>query len=145
SGTRSNAGALRIDQSLHASRPAYTLILYGTNDWNQAECKTNFPCFTIDSLRQMVRAARFAQSLPLLATILPCNLGQDDRCTPERQDWIVRMDDLIRTAAREEGAVLVDLHAAFVRQPSLSALMVDHIHPNDAGYEIMATEFFNAI
>jgi lysophospholipase L1-like esterase len=145
SGTRSNAGVQRIDQSIRNSRPAYTLILYGTNDWNQNECKTNFPCFTIDSLRQMVRAARFFNSLPLLATIPPCNVGFDDRATPERQDWIARMDDLIRTAAREEGAVLVDLHAAFTRQPSLGALMVDHIHPNDAGYDIIATEFFNAI
>jgi lysophospholipase L1-like esterase len=144
-GTRSNAGALRIDQSLQATRPAYTLIIYGTNDWNQSECKTNFPCFTIDSLRQMVRAARFFNSLPLLATIPPCNVGFDDRATPERQDWIARMDDLIRTAAREEGAVLVDIHAALMRQPSLSALFVDHIHPNDSGYEIIATEFFNAI
>jgi lysophospholipase L1-like esterase len=145
SGTRSNTGAQRIDQSLRGNRPAYTLILYGTNDWNQSECKTNFPCFTIDSLRQMVRAARFFQSLPLLATITPCNVGQDDRATPERQDWIKRMDELIRVAAREEGAVLVDLEAAFLRQPSLSALMVDHIHPNDSGYEIVATEFYNAI
>ena len=144
-GTRSNSGAQRIDQSLRANRPAYTLILYGTNDWNQAECKTNFPCFTIDSLRQMVRAARFVQSLPLLATITPCNVGFDDRATPERQDWIAQMNVLIRTAAREEGAVLVDLEAALLRQPSLSALFVDHIHPNDSGYEIIATEFYNAI
>jgi lysophospholipase L1-like esterase len=145
SGTRSNSGAQRIDQSLRGNRPAYTLILYGTNDWNQNECKTSFPCFTMDSLRQMVRAARFFQSLPLLATITPCNVGLDDRATPERQEWIARMNELIRTAAREEGAVLVDLQAAFLRQPSLGALLVDHIHPNDSGYEIMATEFFNAI
>jgi lysophospholipase L1-like esterase len=144
-GTKSNSGVQRIDQSIRANRPAYTLILYGTNDWNDNVCKTNFPCYTIDSLRQMVRAARFFQSLPLLATITPCNVGQDDRATPERQDWIHRMDDLIRVAAREEGAVLVDLEAAFLRQPSLAALLVDHVHPNDAGYEIMATEFFNAI
>ena len=145
SGTKSNSGVQRIDQSLRANRPAYTLILYGTNDWNDNVCKTNFPCYTIDSLRQMVRAARFYQSLPVLATITPCNVGNDDRATPERQDWIARMDVLIRTAAREEGAVLVDLEAAFLRQPNLGALFVDHVHPNDSGYEIMATEFFNAI
>jgi lysophospholipase L1-like esterase len=144
-GTRTPAGVQRIDQSLQARRPAYTLILYGTNDWNVNECKTAFPCFTIDNLRQMVRAARFFRSLPLLATIPPCNVGQDDRATPERQDWIHRMDELIRVAAREEGAVLVDIEAAMLRQPSLAALFVDHIHPNDAGYEVIATEFFNAI
>ena len=144
-GTRSNSGAQRIDQALPAERPAYTLILYGTNDWNQSECKTAFPCFTIDSLRSIVRAVRGAQSLPLLATIPPCNLGGDDRCTAARQEFIHDMDELIRPLAREEGAVLVDLEAAFLAEPDLSALFVDHIHPNDAGYEIIASEFFAAI
>jgi lysophospholipase L1-like esterase len=144
-GTRSNFGAARIDASLGNERPAYTLILYGTNDWNQNECKTAFPCFTIESLRQMVRAARFFQSLPLLATIPPCNVGQDDRATPERQEFIHKMDELIRPMAVEEGAVLVDLEKAFLEQPSLAALFVDHIHPNDAGYDIIANEFFEAI
>ena len=144
-GTRSNDGAQRIHQSLPAERPAYTLILYGTNDWNQSECKNAFPCFTINSLRAIVQAVRGAQSLPLLATIPPCNLGGDDRCTPARQQWIHDMDELIRPLAREEGAVLVDLEAAFLAEPNLSALFVDHIHPNDAGYEIMASEFFEAI
>ena len=32
--TRSNRGAERIDDSLSRARPAYTLILYGTNDFN---------------------------------------------------------------------------------------------------------------
>jgi lysophospholipase L1-like esterase len=144
-GTRSNSGAQRIHQVLPAERPAYTLILYGTNDWNQSECKNNFPCFTIDSLRNIVRAVRGAQSLPLLATIPPCNLGLDDRCPASRQEWIHKMDELIRTMAREEGAVVVDIEAAFLAQPLLSALFVDHIHPNDAGYEIIASEFFAAI
>jgi len=145
SGTRSNAGAQRIHQVLPAERPAYTLILYGTNDWNQSECKTAFPCFTIDSLRSIVRTVRGAQSLPLLATIPPCNLGMDDRCPPSRQQWIHDMDELIRQMAREEGAVVADVEAAFLAHPPLSALLVDHIHPNDAGYEIMASEFFAAI
>ena len=144
-GTRSNGGAQRIHQALPAERPAYTLILYGTNDWNQSECKNAFPCFTIDSLRNIVRAVRGAQSLPLLATIPPCNVGMDDRCPASRQKWIHDMDELIRPMAREEGAVVVDLEAAFLAHPPLSALFVDHIHPNDAGYEIIASEFFAAI
>jgi lysophospholipase L1-like esterase len=142
-GTRSNSGAQRIHQALPAERPAYTLILYGTNDWNQSECKNAFPCFTIDSLRAIVGAVRGAQSLPMLATIPPCNPGGG--CPPERQEWIHKMDELIRPMALQEGAVLVDLEAAFLAEPNLSALFVDHIHPNDAGYEIIASKFFDAI
>jgi lysophospholipase L1-like esterase len=144
-GTRSNHGAGRIDDTLSRERPAYTLILYGTNDWNQNECKTAFPCFTIDSLRQMVRATRFYQSLPLLATIPPCNVGFDARASPERQEFIRKMNELIRPLAAEERAVLVDLEAALLEPGNLADLFVDHIHPNDAGYEIIASEFFAAI
>ena len=39
----------------------------------------------------------------------------------------------------------VDLEAAFLAQPSLRALYTDHVHPNDAGYEVMAQAFFEAI
>src|SRR5262249_13840969 len=70
-GTRSFEGAYRIDAVLAADQPAYTLILYGTNDWNEKHCQSQFPCYTIDSLRLMVREAKAAGSLPFLATIMP--------------------------------------------------------------------------
>jgi lysophospholipase L1-like esterase len=47
--------------------------------------------------------------------------------------------------ARQEGAALADIHAVFLREGNLRSLFVDHIHPNDRGYEIMAAEFFRAI
>jgi hypothetical protein len=33
----------------------------------------------------------------------------------------------------------------FMKQPDLSKLFSDHIHPNDAGYAIIADAFFEAI
>ena len=39
----------------------------------------------------------------------------------------------------------MDLEAAFLRAPSLPALFADHVHPSDAGYEVMAQAFFEAI
>ncbi len=142
SGSRSDRGAERIGDSLDRVRPAFTLILYGTNDWNRLECKTDFPCFTIDSLRSIVRSVRAAQSLPFLATIIPANPA---RALPERNDWIASMNNLIRPLARQEGAVLVDLHAAFLKTGDLPALFVDQVHPNDRGYGIIADEYWRAI
>ena len=56
SGTRSEFGARRIGEGLDYARPAHTLILYGTNDWNRAsfECRTSLDCDTVDNLRHMV-------------------------------------------------------------------------------------------
>jgi len=144
-GTRSMFGANHIAASLAAVRPSYALILYGTNDWNEHQCRSNFPCYTIDSLRTMVRETEAAHALPFLATIIPANTGFDQRAPPERNDWVARMNDLIRPMAEQEGAVLVDLYAAFMAQPDFKQLMFDHVHPNDMGYAIMASEWFKAI
>ena len=106
-----------------------------------AECRSFPPCYTIDSLRSIVRSVRAAKGLPLLATIIPANPNLNP---PERNDWVEQMDGLIRPMAREEGAVLVDLYAAFDAQ-TLPPLFSDHVHPNDTGYDIMARTFFGAV
>jgi lysophospholipase L1-like esterase len=141
-GTRSNAGEGRMDGVLARVRPAYSLILYGTNDWNELECKVDFPCFTIDALRSMVRQAKDRNSLPVLGTIPPVNPAFSP---PERQDWVRRMNDLVRPMAAQEGALLADIHAALLREGDLPALFVDHVHPNDDGYRIIAREWFRVI
>jgi lysophospholipase L1-like esterase len=143
SGSKSNAGASRIDEEVAYARPAYTLILYGTNDWNDLGCKIQFPCFTIDSLRTMVRAVKAQQSLPVLATIIPVN--PDNEFATDRNFWVSKMNELIRTLAQQEGAVLADLHDAFSKAGDLRRLFEDKVHPNDEGYRIISEEFFRAI
>jgi lysophospholipase L1-like esterase len=141
-GTTSDEGLDRVGRGLRALTPAYTLTLYGVNDWNDAACRTAFPCDTIDNLREIVRFVKDADSLPVLATITPANPALN---APERNDWVERMNDLIRPMAREEGALLVDLEAAFLKEKDLPSLFFDHVHPNDRGYAIIAEEFAKAI
>lgn len=143
--TRSNTGASRIDRNLDLNTPAYCLIQYGTNDWNDASCRNNFPCFTIDSLRAIVQSCKAKRTLPLLATIIPSNTGFNAFAPPSREEWVHMMDALVRDLARQESVVLVDLEAAFLAQGDLGRLFVDHVHPNDAGYQLMANTFFTAI
>lgn len=144
-GTRSNQGAARIQSSLDRVHPAYALIIYGTNDWNAGECKDRPPCYTIASLRTIVETCKSHQSLPVLSTIPPVNVGYDFRTPPDRQEWVSDQNKLVSSLAKEEGAVLVDIFTALVKQPNLSSLFSDHVHPNDAGYAIIADEFFKAI
>jgi len=144
-GTQSNAGEARLDGVLAREKPAYTLVLYGTNDWNELECKVDFPCFTIDSLRSMIRQAKDRNSMPVVGTIPPVNPAYADKSPPERQDWVKRMNDLIRPMVAQEGALLADVHAAMLKEGNLTGLFTDHVHPNDRGYQIMAGEWFRAI
>jgi hypothetical protein len=55
--------------------PAYTLILLGTNDWQDQTCQRQGPsaCFRIDALRSIVADVKDWDSLPVLATIIPGN------------------------------------------------------------------------
>src|SRR5215468_8118092 len=107
-GTFSTVGADRIPGSLNRTRPAYNLILYGTNDWNDQRCQGVPPasCYTIDSLRIIIEETKSAQSLPVLATLTPAN----PKLNASRNDWIDGMNALIKALAREQGALLADLN-----------------------------------
>jgi lysophospholipase L1-like esterase len=144
-GTKSNKGESRLGASLNSSRPAYVLILYGTNDWNEPDCREEFPCFTITALRSMVLQTRDAGAFPVVGTIPPVNPSYTDRSPEERNDWVRRMNELVRSMAREERAAVAEIHGDFLKQPSLPPLFADYLHPSDAGYRLMASSFFAAI
>jgi lysophospholipase L1-like esterase len=55
------------------------------------------------------------------------------------------MNVLIRQLAADEGALLVDLWAAFSAEPDQRSLFKDHLHPSVKGREIMVRAFFEAI
>ena len=141
-GTNTWEGLERIGRGLDAILPAYSLILYGTNDWHDQTCQDTPPCHVVENLRKMVDAVKASESLPFVATLPPVN---PDLNPAGRNDWIRAINEGIRTMAREEGAVLVDMHAAFMRQPSVPALFTDSVHPNEAGRRLVAETFFEAI
>jgi lysophospholipase L1-like esterase len=142
-GGTSADGAARIARDLSLLEPAYVLIGWGTNDWNG--CSTPASCGTAENLRSIVRAVKAANSLPCVATIVPPNVGFDSRAPESRAKWVVDTNELIKAMARQEGALVGDLHAAFMAEGSLSSLFVDHVHPNSRGYEVMARTWFAAL
>jgi lysophospholipase L1-like esterase len=126
-------------------RPAYTLILYGTNDWNDGECRSMPPCYTIQSLRSMILQSRDAGANPIIGTIPPVNPAFLDRNATERNAWVVEMNELLRAMAGQEGVPIAEIHADFVSEPNLEGLFVDHVHPTEEGYRLMARSWWNAI
>jgi lysophospholipase L1-like esterase len=140
--TRTPSGVKRLAETIRRRRAGYTLILYGTNDWNGVECKKDEACETVANLLQMVRIAKQEQSLPVLGTIIPANPNLN---RPERNEWVHEVNDQLRALAPAEGAVVADLEAAFLKYGDLPRLFADHVHPNDRGYALMADEWFRAI
>ena len=144
--TRSDDGAARIGASLAAERPAYALILYGTNDWNLSACHRVITCFTIENARSMIRQAKAAGTIPVLSTIVPVNPAYANRLADERNFWIDETNAALVPMARAEGAIVADLNAAMkAESPDLPELFTDHVHPNDRGYAAMADAFFRAL
>jgi lysophospholipase L1-like esterase len=145
SGSKSWVGESRIGEVLSTRRPAYVLILYGTNDFNDPGCRRELPCETIDSLRSMIDQARDHGALPILGTVPPVNPAYADKFADERNDWVQRLNSLARAMANEAGVPIAEIHAEFAKQPKLEALFADEKHPNDAGYELIARAFFDAV
>jgi lysophospholipase L1-like esterase len=83
--------------------------------------------------------------LPVLATLPPVNPAVNDG----RNQWNDQMNDLIKGLAKSEGALLADLNAAFKAKGNLPALFdpidLNGVHPNDAGYDVIADAFFKTI
>lgn len=142
-GTNTFEAIERFRRNVPANEPAYTLILYGTNDWHDPVCQQDTPqCHTVPNLRTIVRSVKAEGSLPFLATIIPVNPALNGQ---GRNDWVDGVNTQLKVMAQAEGAFLVDLNQAFKNQPSLPALFDDGVHPNAAGYEIIAQGFFEAI
>jgi lysophospholipase L1-like esterase len=140
-GADSHRAARHVQRALEV-RPGYTLILCGTNDWNE-----DAPGFTVtvNSLRRLLRTVKAAHSIPLLATVIPTHVGGDPRASDLRNRWISDLDRALRVLARQERAGLVDLEAAFLASPHPADLYSDGLHPNDAGYALIAGAFYDAI
>ena len=131
-------------RTLRDHDPAYTLILLGTNDWQDQVCQKQGPaaCFTIEALREIVADVKDWDSLPVLATIIPVN---PNLAPAGRNTWYDDMNARIKALAQEQRVTLADLNAEFKAAGSLPALFADDVHPNDAGYQVMAQGWFKAI
>src|SRR6185503_8152670 len=139
--TNSYEALERLDRNLF--NDAFALILYGTNDWNIQGCQSDPSlCPTVENLRIVVQRVKAAGTLPFIATLTPANPA----INADRNKWIESINAGIKTMAAQEGAFLVDLYQAFQNQGGdLSRFFVYQVHPNAAGYDVMANGWFEAI
>ena len=146
-GKTSEKGESLMGPALNRRRPAYTLILYGTNDWK--DCRGDggmVPCYTIAALHSMVLQAKDSQSFPVLGTIPPVNPAYLDELPTERNDWVKRMNEQLRTMAQQEKVPVADIYDAFIKKgAAMPGLFSDDKHPNETGYQLIAQVWLKAI
>jgi len=147
-GTTSDALGRPLESDIDGIRPAVVFLQWGVNDWNDQTCQkdpTAPLCPMRANYKRMIQIVKQFQSEPFLATFTPPNIAAGGQSPPERLAWAKTANEMIRAIAKEDKVVLVDLEAAFLKQSNLPSLYLDHVHPNDAGYDLIAQTYFQAL
>ena len=134
-GDDSSEGLNRIDGILSSEKSNFILILEGTNDIMLGISRST----TYANLREMIDKSRANNVTPILATLTP-----DSRPLPNfLKDIKGTYNPNIKEIADEKEVMLADLYEAVNDQ--WSALSDDGLHPNDAGHQVIAEEWFDTI
>lgn len=143
-GEITSEGLARFDYILSGTNSKYVLIMEGTNDGADLRIPVET---TAANLREMCRRAVAAGWTPVLATLTPRSDG-----IWYIPSYRIRYDEInarIRLIAADLGLTLADAYTAFMNYPAESggytSLLLDGIHPNSTGYQVLAEAWFAAL
>jgi lysophospholipase L1-like esterase len=131
-GASSYDGVDQVEEVLDRYHPGVLLIDYSPNDLFYGSETV------IANLRTMITAARNNKTVPILGTLVPA-VGDHKGWEP----FIETVNAQILALCDEQGIECADHWKAFVNDPGFIAspyalLAEDGLHPNAAGYELMA-------
>jgi len=132
-GERSPEGATRLTEILKASHADIMLIMEGTNDVRKGLSLGT----TQRSLDAIIKQAKEAGIVPILATLTPSNQGRSPILIPDR--W----NPMIKSLATENKVLLSDHYEKILKDWTSST--ADGIHPNDDGYTHIARIWYDTI
>jgi lysophospholipase L1-like esterase len=129
---------VRFRQDVIALKPAVVVILAGTNDIAGNTGPSTLEMIE-DNLASMAELARANGIAVVLSSVLPV---YDYPWKPglEPAAKIVALNAWMKQYAATHGAVYLDYHSAMAdaRQGMKAELASDGVHPNEAGYRVMA-------
>ena len=132
-------GRLRMrGQDVIALHPEVVVILAGTNDIAGNTGPSTLEMIE-DNLASMTELAQANGIRVVMSSVLPV-WRYVWKPELEPAQTIVALNAWIREYARTHGATYVDYHSAMAdeRQGMKAALSGDGVHPNEAGYRLMA-------
>lgn len=138
-GEDSFGGVERINGLLRRFRPSVILIDFSPNDL-AIGAET-----TINNLRIMVDAARANRTVPIIGTLVPA-AGRHGGWNP----FIIDVNNKIRALCAEQGLECADHYSAYENDPGYQSspfalLSEDGLHPNHAGYLLMAETWYRPV
>jgi lysophospholipase L1-like esterase len=129
---------VRFRQDVIALAPAVVVILAGTNDIAGNTGPATLAMIE-DNLASMVELAKASNIRVVLSSVLPV-YDYPWRPGLEPAEKIVALNTWMKRYAADHDVVYLDYHAAMVdaRGGLKQELSGDGVHPNDAGYHVMA-------
>lgn len=134
-GERASGSLSRFDAALATHRPEAVLLMHGVNDLISTDADRTQSA--LDGIEELVKAATARGLTVFVATLPP--LGPPKGCLECVDPFNERLPSMVGA----KGAVLVDVRAAWGNQAGLMG--ADGIHPTEAGYEVIANAFLEAI
>lgn len=130
------------DTAISTYHPNIVLLMIGTNDINGNINVSTAPTRLGQLIDEIVADAPTA--LVVVASIIPI---RDDGTNPRVPNYNAAIPGQVATrAAAGKHVVFVDNYAAFIKDTSYkTSLMVDGLHPNEAGYAVLGRSFYAAI
>jgi lysophospholipase L1-like esterase len=122
-----------------ASKPDVVVIMLGTNDSKPQNWKHKDQ-FAAD-LKDMVGRFQKLESKPRVFINTPPTVVGDGKFGIN-EAAVEEQLPIIEKVAGEMGATVIDVHAATVGK---DALFPDHVHPNNAGAEVLAKTVYTAL
>lgn len=129
---------VRFRQDVIALKPKVVVILAGTNDIAGNTGPSSIEMIE-DNLASMAELGRANGIRVVMSSVLPVfDYPWKPGLTPAPK--IVALNDWMRDYAASHGAVYLDYHSAMAdaRQGMKAGLSQDGVHPNEAGYRLMA-------
>jgi lysophospholipase L1-like esterase len=129
---------LRFQQDVIALKPKAVIILAGSNDIASTTGHVTNERI-LDNIKSMVELCRVHKIIPILCAYLPINKYQW-RKDLQPAEMIISLNKAITTYAAQNKLILLDYYTPLVddKKGTRAELTIDGVHPNPAGYKIMA-------
>jgi acyl-CoA thioesterase-1 len=136
-GEETAQGVRRLGGVLAVDKAGFVLIMEGTND--ATDCLDANA--VADNLRGMVQIVKGSQMIPIIGTVPP-NFRND----PCAKNVVDQINVRVRSIASSEDVILAEIFNG-MNDRSLFGLSPDRdpLHPNEAGYAVMAEIWFRAM
>lgn len=137
SGNETSQMLARFDTDVMAYHPDVVVILGGVNDIKNSGVD---PATIASNIFAMVQKAESAGAKVIVGTVLSIGIAYAPQTFLDQADpQIDALNKLLVAGASAYGYTIVDYHPAMLAADGTAngALLIDGLHPNDAGYAVM--------